>query len=175
MMVAAISSKDAQPADKTEHANKTAADWKYCQNASQFARRGYVIAGSLGTDLLTRTADGDTRVGVVAGSVQSLNGRGASISGRAGFTVSVQGSLGLTCQSCGAEFDLPVDSQSVIHVARDAAELASWDEEVFESIEATEKTSAIELVEDELLLSVPYVPRCSKCGAADAPGIHEFS
>lgn len=69
---------------------------------------------------------------------------------------------------------MAVDSQSTIHVARDAAELASWDDEVFESIEASEKTSALELVEDELLLSVPYVPRCPKCEADSTPRTHEF-
>lgn len=89
--------------------------------------------------------------------------------------MSVTGPVGLTCQSCGVEFDLLVDSRSMIHVARDAAELADWDDEAFESIEANEKTSALELVEDELLLSVPYVPRCPKCEADDKPRIHEFN
>jgi uncharacterized metal-binding protein YceD (DUF177 family) len=56
-----------------------------------------------------------------------------------------------------------VDSQSVIHVARDAAELASWEDEAFESIGGDEKTSALELVEDELLLAIPFVARCDKC------------
>jgi len=83
--------------------------------------------------------------------------------------------VGLTCQSCGAEFEMPVNSRSVIHVAQDAAQLASWEDEAFECVEANEKTSALELVEDELLLSIPYVPRCQKCDAADAPRTHEFS
>ena len=108
----------------------------------------------------------------VSGAVHSL-GHGAS--GRPGFEVSVAGVVGLACQSCGAAFDLAVDSASIIHVARDAAELASWEDEAFESVEATEKTSALELVEDELLLSIPYVPRCPKCAADDTPRTHEFS
>lgn len=104
----------------------------------------------------------------------AVRGLGGGTSGRAGFVVSATGTIGLTCQSCGAAFDMVVDSQSTIHVARDAAELASWDDEVFESIEASEKTSALELVEDELLLSVPYVPRCPKCEADNTPRTHEF-
>jgi uncharacterized protein len=148
------------------------ADWKFRQNASQFARQGYDIHGDLTAALLTRVADGEAGVKSVSGAVHSLD---HSASGRPGFEVSVAGLLGLTCQSCGAAFDLAVDSASIIHVARDTAELASWEDETFESIEATEKTSALELVEDELLLSIPYVPRCPKCAADDTPRTHEFS
>lgn len=150
----------------------TEADWNFRQNASQFARQGYAIQGPLTAAMLARAKDGDVRAGEILGSVQSLQ---ASIGGRAGFEVSVIGPVGLSCQSCGVEFDLLVDSRSTIHVARDAAELADWDDEAFESIEANEKTSALELVEDELLLSVPYVPRCPKCEADDKPRIHEFN
>ena len=150
----------------------TDADWKFRQNASQFARQGYAIHGSLSAALLERALDGDLTVGDMVGSVRSL---GASASGRLGFVVSAAGSVGLTCQSCGEAFDLAVASQSIIHVAHDAAELASWDDETFESIEANEKTSALELVEDELLLAVPYIPRCPKCEALITPRAHEFN
>lgn len=165
---AKISIKDAQKTEKV----KTEADWRYRQNASQFARLGYEIAGPLRAEMLARTTEDDVAVQAVMGSVRCLE---AKISGRIGFVVSVLGSVGLTCQSCGAEFELPVDSRSVIHVAQDAAELASWEDEAFECVEANEKTSALELVEDELLLSIPYVPRCPKCDAANAPRTHEFS
>jgi uncharacterized protein len=153
----------------------TDADWTFRQTALQFARQGYSIAGSLSAALLTRTAESDARPGDMAGSVRGL---AAGAAARSGFVVSVAGTVGLDCQSCGAEFDLPVDSQTTIYVARDAAELASWDDEAFESIEANEKTSALELVEDELLLAVPYVPRCPKCEAGSldgAPRTHEFN
>ncbi len=89
--------------------------------------------------------------------------------------VSAKGSVGLVCQSCSAEFELPIDSQSTIYVAHDAAELASWEDEAFECIEGNEKTSALELVEDELLLAVPYIPRCEKCEALITPPSIEFN
>jgi len=148
------------------------ADWKFRQNASQFARQGYDIHGVLTAAQVTRVADGNVEVKSIVGAVRGLDHR---TSGRPGFAVSVSGLIGLNCQSCGVAFDLPVESESVIHVARDAAELANWEDETFESIEATEKTSALDLVEDELLLSIPYVPRCPKCAADDTPRTHEFS
>lgn len=148
------------------------ADWRFRQHASQFARQGYDIHGELSATQLSRVADGETQVTSVTGAVLGLD-RGAA--GRAAFSVAVAGTLGLTCQSCGVAFALPVQSTSTICVARDAAELASWEDEAFECIEATEKTSALELVEDELLLSIPFVPRCPQCAADETPRTHEFA
>jgi uncharacterized metal-binding protein YceD (DUF177 family) len=122
--------------------------------------------------LLTRCDEEATSVHDVRGKIEALV---ANDRDRAGFAVSVTGRLGLICQSCGAGFELPVDSLSTIYVARDSAELERWEDESFESIEANEKTSALELIEDELLLAIPYVPRCEKCSADDTPKIHEFN
>jgi uncharacterized protein len=148
------------------------ADWKFRQTAAQFTRGGYAIAGELSAALLTRCAEEATSVRDVRGKIEALI---ANDRDRAGFTVSVTGRLGLICQSCGAGFELPVDSHSTIYVARDSAELERWEDESFESIEANEKTSALELIEDELLLAIPYVPRCEKCSADETPKIHEFN
>jgi uncharacterized protein len=151
------------------------ADWKFRQTAAQFARNGYSIAGPLKAEQLSRCIEDGTGVEGASGGVAALV---ASSRDRSGFTVSVAAKLELTCQSCAERFAMPVDSQSTIFVARDSAELASWEDEVFESIEATEKTSALELVEDELLLAVPYVPRCETCEAllsSGKPRVHEFN
>jgi uncharacterized protein len=154
---------------KTEAA---ASDWKFRQTAAQFARSGYGISGHIASDLLSRATEDGSTVSDVYATVAALI---AAERSRSGFTVSVSGRMGLTCQSCGAAFELPVESASTIYVAKDAAELDSWEEESFESIEANEKTSALELVEDELLLAVPYVPRCQACSADNAPKVHEFN
>ena len=111
-------------------------------------------------------------VGEMSGAVRCVE---KSVSARPGFVVSVAGRVGLTCQSCSAEFDLPIAAQSTVYVAHDAAELASWEDEAFECIEGNEKTSALELVEDELLLAVPYIPRCEKCEALITPHAIEFN
>jgi large subunit ribosomal protein L32 len=151
------------------------ADWKFRQTAGQFARAGYRIAGALRAEQLVRCAEDDIGVSDASGGVTAL---AANASERSGFTVNVAAKLELTCQSCAERFAMPVDSRSAIFVARDAAELASWEDESFESIEVSEKTSALELVEDELLLAVPYVPRCKTCEAlldSGTPRVHEFN
>jgi uncharacterized protein len=150
----------------------TEADWKFRQNAAQFARQGYSIAGAIPIALLERSSDGDMTVSDMSGSVRCVE---KSVSARSGFIVSAAGTAGLTCQSCNTAFELPIDSQSTIYVAHDAAQLASWEDESFECIEGNEKTSALELVEDELLLAVPYIPRCEKCEALIVPRAIEFN
>lgn len=157
---------------KQKLGDATAADWKFRQTAAQFARSGYAISGTLDATLLERCSEDGTVVHEAKGGIAALV---SSSTDRPGFTVSVFGRLGLVCQSCGAAFELPVDSRSTIYVARDTAELDAWEDESFESLEANEKTSALELVEDELLLAIPYVPRCAKCAEDDAPKIHEFN
>jgi uncharacterized protein len=159
-------SVDARDSDATD------ADWKFRQTAVQFTRGGYAVAGDLSSALLTRCAEEATSIHGVRGRIEALV---ANDRERSGFTVAVSGRLGLMCQSCGSQFELAVDSHSTIYVARDSVELERWEEESFESIEANEKTSALELVEDELLLAIPYVPRCEKCSAAVEPKIHEFN
>ena len=160
-----MKSQVGSPLESKDHKQITEADWKFRQNAAQFARQGYSIAGAIPVALLERSSDGDLKVGAMLGAVRCVE---KSASTRPGFVVSAKGSVGLTCQSCGADFDLPVDTSSTIHVAHDAAELASWEDEAFECIEGNEKTSALELVEDELLLAVPFIPRCLKCEADPA-------
>ena len=149
----------------SDNKQPTDADWKFRQNASQFARQGYSIGGTIRSELFERSRDGDLSVGDVAGSVCCID---KTLATRAGFVVKVAASVTLTCQSCGDAFQFPINSQSSIHVARDAAELASWEDEAFECIEGNDKTSALELVEDELLLAVPFIPRCLKCEASPA-------
>jgi len=160
------------------------ADWKFRQNAAWFARQGYAIQGELTAAQLSRVSetggDGEGSETVLRQMYGAVHGLDHKTAGRPGIVVAARGAVGLTCQSCGAAFDLAVDSESTIYVARDAAELDSWEDsegaagEAFESIEANDKTSALELVEDELLLSIPYVPRCPKCEADDTPRSHEF-
>lgn len=151
------------------------ADWKFRQAASAFARQGYAIGGRVDPAWLGRTANDSVLPRQLLGAVRSAN---AGVGERPAFVVSVEATVGLVCQSCSAPFDQAIDSSSTVWVAADRAELARWDEAgeaSAESIEGTERVSALELVEDELLLSLPYVARCPVCAASDEPRRHEFS
>jgi uncharacterized protein len=79
---------------------------------------------------------------------------------RGALTVAIDGVLPLTCQRCLGRLDWPVAQRTELLLARDAAELARLDAETeAEVILADAPLEPAALVEDELLLTVPYAPR----------------
>jgi uncharacterized protein len=79
--------------------------------------------------------------------------------GRPAIAIEVEGSVPLECQRCLATMEWPVRQRTVALLARSEAEGdaldAGNDEEV---LVAAEPLDALALVEDELLLSLPYAP-----------------
>jgi uncharacterized protein len=65
----------------------------------------------------------------------------------------------LLCQRCLQPFAAIVDQCTELLLARSDAELARWDVEEIEVVLATERLDPLTLVEDELLLSLPFSPR----------------
>jgi uncharacterized protein len=90
----------------------------------------------------------------------------ADTGGRPALEVSLRGALPLTCQRCLRPFRWPVEQTTLLLLARDERELARLDEEDHEHevILAAKPLEAVELVEDELLLTLPFVPRCPEAG-----------
>ena len=80
-----------------------------------------------------------------------------------------EGAVPVTCQRCLSDFALAVERRTVAVLARsekEADELdASSDHEV---VVADHPLDAVELVEDELLLSLPYAPM-HEAGACSGP------
>ncbi|MFA6121595.1 MAG: YceD family protein [Sideroxydans sp.] len=73
--------------------------------------------------------------------------------------VSLNGVVHLRCQRCLGDLEYPVEVSSRLKLAS-AEELdAVDDEDEDEYIEATSQLDVVGLVEDELLLSLPYAPR----------------
>lgn len=97
--------------------------------------------------------------------------RGAADSlGRPALTVSIEGSVPLQCQRCLGRLDLPVSQSTTVLLARNDAELVQLDEaSEQEVVLANAPLDAVALVEDELLLTLPFAPRHeSECVEADA-------
>jgi uncharacterized protein len=78
--------------------------------------------------------------------------------GRPMLTVSVEGSVPLVCQRCLQPFDLPIAQQTELLLAREEAELEPLDAGEAEVVLAAEPLDALTLIEDEILLSLPFVP-----------------
>src|ERR1700730_4215699 len=88
--------------------------------------------------------------------------------GRPALTVTVAVSVPLVCQRCLQPFVAIVDQNTELLLARSEAELTRLDAEEIEVVLATQRLDALTLVEDELLLSLPFSPRHpdGECAAA---------
>jgi uncharacterized protein len=79
--------------------------------------------------------------------------------GRPMLTLSLEGTVFLVCQRCLKSFAVPVAQDTALLLARDEAELAVLDEAEPEVILAKLPLDPAMLVEDELLLALPFSPR----------------
>ena len=97
--------------------------------------------------------------------------------GRPALTLTLAGSVPLVCQRCLQPFAAIVDQSTELLLARSEAELAGMDAEEIEVVLATQRLDALTLVEDELLLSLPFSPRHpdSECAASPMVAGHESS
>jgi len=87
--------------------------------------------------------------------------------GRSVLTLGLDGAVFMTCQRCLRPLAVPVAQQTVLLLAGDEAELARLDVDEPEVILASAPLDCLTLVEDELLLSLPFAP-CHAEGACAA-------
>lgn len=77
---------------------------------------------------------------------------------RPALVVAIKGTLPLICQRCLQALDLPIAQETQLLLARDDAELRLLDAEESEVVLASDLLDARVLVEDEVLLSLPFAP-----------------
>lgn len=128
----------------------------------EFAREGSVVAGSVAVAVLGRLAD---MLADNAGSLDCELRGGRDGEGKPYLDLWVAGSLNLRCQRClmPMPFGLDIDSRLMLVAAGE-----SWpDEELAEdgtdAIEASRELAVLPLIEDEVLLALPIVPRHEVC------------
>jgi uncharacterized protein len=86
--------------------------------------------------------------------------------GRPAITVSIDGTVSLQCQRCLGLLQQPVQQSTTLLLARDEADLVHLDEvSEHEVVLANAPLDPVALVEDELLLTLPFAPRHeTSCG-----------
>ena len=83
--------------------------------------------------------------------------------GRPALTVSLDGTVTLECQRCLRTFSWPVAQRTLLLLARDEREQAVLDvDDALEVIVASLPLDPRVLVEDELLLTLPFAPHCER-------------
>ncbi len=90
------------------------------------------------------------------------------------LSVRIKATPTLECQRCMQPFLLPIDAESRLQVVKSEADLDAEDATADEADEPTERIlgsqrfDVMALIEDELILSLPYVPKHEVCPSLPA-------
>jgi uncharacterized protein len=126
-------------------------------DAFRLARERGVLEGSVDAHRLPRVAD------LLADGPAAIAWRiagTADASGRPALAIALEGAVVLTCQRCLADFECPVDERTEVLIAHDEREVAALDaESSAEVVLAQGPVDPLSLVEDELVLALPFAPR----------------
>ena len=128
----------------------------------QFARNGGELRGTLGLDRLPRLAQTPCKT---SGFGYFLRG-GLNPAGKASIEVKVRGSLELVCQRCLEPLVFEVNVDVNLELCEDLDIIARAEDEV-DRVLAEQEMSVSGLVEDELILVLPQVPRHKSCGVEE--------
>jgi uncharacterized protein len=120
-----------------------------------FARNGKEIRGEIALSALSRLTD---RLAKSDGSLTYIVS-GYRDDGRDMLKVSLQGVCTLKCQRCLGELEYPVNLVSQLWLLpADKLDEAGEDDEM-DAIEAEPRLDVLALIEEELLLDLPFAPR----------------
>lgn len=120
-------------------------------------------------DLVRVSEDTADKSGTIAWSLQG----GHDVHGHAQMRLAVSGTVRLLCQRCLAPFSFDVESEAVLVLALDEESVdaveALVDDESVDVIAGSHAVSVIELIEDEVLLSIPFSPKHDVCPGYEVP------
>ena len=126
-----------------------------------FARDAAVLEGRLGMESLPRLAEsgcsGSRLDFVLTGEINER--------GKPGLRLAVDGSVRLQCQRCLEYLELPLQLEVQLEFASSEAEMLAADDDI-ERVVAGREMNVTTLVEDEVLLALPMVPKHERCSAA---------
>lgn len=91
--------------------------------------------------------------------------------GRPALRLAVDGTAWMLCQRCLQPMRVAIEGETLIVVASNTREWEEWDQDESEVVLADRPVEAAELVEDEVILTLPFAPRHGEgeCSAG-APG-----
>ena len=124
----------------------------------EFARAGQELRGSLPVTSLARLEDGLFDAG---GSIEFVVKGGRDGERRPVLALEVSGALHLKCQRCLGLLDFPLRLANLLRVLRpgEQAGAEADDPDAAEYIDASLQLDVAALIEDEILLSLPFAPR----------------
>lgn len=148
--------------------NTTVDSFEFCRTSE--SRTGTVAVASL-LRLTKELAD-------ASGELQWAIDGGRHAIGLPQLRMRVQGEVKLVCQRCLTPFAYPIDTDTVLVLARDEADADETEEKLdddsIDVIVADARQDLLQLVEDDALLALPFSPRHEAC-PGDAPALPKDS
>jgi uncharacterized protein len=112
-----------------------------------------------------------------AGEVKYEIGGVRDARGRPALRIKVSGTLALRCQRCLEPMSFEVNTDETLVLAATLAEIHAEpaDANAPDRVVAGKEMALRELIEDELILAVPYAPRHERCVAVSANDLQKTS
>lgn len=126
-----------------------------------FARSAGVLKGRLGMDSLPRLAQS----GCSGAALDFILSGEINERGKPGLRLAVTGSVRLECQRCLGEVEWPLRIETQLELAVAEAEMLAADDDI-DRVVASHDMNVAALVEDEVILALPMVPKHERCQAA---------
>lgn len=137
-------------------------------DSMQFAKSGGELSGEIVAEEFSRRLPRLTDILSPDSPAVQYRLSGSKQAGRPSLRLEVRATVTLTCQRCLGAYVEELVMERLFPLARDEAELARWerDDPLLDALVADPKMLVTELIEDEILLSLPTVPRHPKgeCG-----------
>ena len=138
---------------RSSHGTKTSGSF----DAFALARNRGVVEGLLDVAAAERLED---RVAPGEGTVAWRIEGTTDARGRPALSIALEGTVPLECQRCLAPFEFVVAQRTLAVLARSEAEADDLDAESDDEVLLADRTlDPAQLVEDELLLTLPYAPK----------------
>jgi uncharacterized protein len=130
-------------------------------DSAKFTCDKAILQGNLPAAALKRVASGVSQAGDIHYHVQG----GVDKRSRPTLTLKLKGELGLLCQRCLSvmPFAVAIDTTLTLFSSEEAIDAAEKDNPDIDGIIFTEKLDVAALIEDELLLALPYAPMHVNC------------
>ena len=127
-----------------------------------FARAAGMLKGRLAIESLPRLAQSGC-----SGSVLDFVLTGAiNERGKPELRLAVFGNVRLQCQRCLGNLDFPLQVEAQLELAASEAEILAAEDDVERTV-AERDMNVADLVEEEVILALPMVPKHEQCRAAE--------
>lgn len=135
----------------------------------RFAAEGRKVSGTVPLLRLSRLADVLYRS---EGEVTYTLSGNIGVDGKAFLTLVASGVLGLKCQRCLSGLEWPLELESILHLVKPGTPIPDEELEIesFDTIEGVPDMDVLALLEEEILLAMPIVPRHEDCDAPRPEG-----